>query len=166
MPGTTVEVIVTPVGSPVALSLTAPVKPPVRMIVMVVEPHPPRGTVTFVGFADSEKLGAFTVSAMLTVRVSPPPVPLTMSVAAPVVAVLEAVRVTTVLFAVVDVGLKLAVTPAGNPATVKATLLVNPPVRVMVMVSVPLAPRFIARLVGFAESEKSGAFTVRFIVVV
>jgi hypothetical protein len=166
LPGTTVEVIVTPVGSPVALRVTAPVNPPLRVIVIVVEPHPPRGTVTFVGFAESEKLGAFTVSAIVAVRVIPPPVPVTMSVARPAVAVVEAARVSTVLFAVVDVGLKVPVTPAGNPATVNAMLFVNPPVRVMVIVSVPLAPRLIARLVGFAESEKSGALTVRLIVAV
>ena len=166
LPGTTVDVIVTPVGSPVALNVTAPVKPPLRVIVRVVEPHPPRGTVTFVGFTESEKLGAFTVSAMLAVRVSPPPVPLTTRAAGPVVAVLEAVRVSAVVFAVVDVGLKLAVTPAGKPATVNATLPVNPPVRAIVIVSVPLAPKLIARLVGLADSEKSGAFTVRLIVAV
>ena len=45
-------------------------------------------------------------------------------------------------------------------------LLVNPPVRAIVIVSVPLAPVLIARLAGLAESEKSGAFTVRLTVAV
>jgi hypothetical protein len=89
-------------------------------------------------------------------------------VAAPVVAVLAAVRV-SVLVPVVLVGLKLAVTPLGRPEADRLTDPVKPFLGVTVMVLVPLAPRLIVTLVGDADSEKSGvaaAFTVRVIVVV
>jgi hypothetical protein len=67
-------------------------------------------------------------------------VPVTVTVAAPVAAVLDAARVKTVLVPVVEVGLKAAVTPVGSPLAVNPTLLVNPPVRVRVTVLVTLAP--------------------------
>src|SRR5262249_57169122 len=99
---------------------------------------------------------AFTVRPMATVRVKPPPVPVTVTVAGPVVAVPDAVKVNVVLFPVVEAGEKLAVTPAGSPLALKATLPVNPPVRAMVSVLVTLAPRLTARLFGLADSEKPG----------
>ena len=66
-------------------------------------------------------------------------VPVTVTVAAPVVAVLDAARV-SVLVLVVQVGLNVAVTPVGNPVAANATLPVNPPDGVTVNVLVPLAP--------------------------
>jgi hypothetical protein len=50
--------------------------------------------------------------------------------------------------------LKLAVTPLGNPLALKATASVKPPVRVMVIALVAVAPR--VTFVGLAESAKSG----------
>jgi len=73
--------------------------------------------------------------------------------AAPVVAVLDAVKV-KVLVPVVDAGLKLAVTPAGSVPTLSATLPVNPPVGVTVTVLVPVPPWATVALA--ADSEKSG----------
>jgi hypothetical protein len=70
--------------------------------------------------------------------------------------VVEAVNVKTLLVPVADAGLKLAVTPAGNPLALRTTAVVKPPVRVMVIVLVPLAPRLTVRLAGLADSEKSG----------
>jgi hypothetical protein len=166
LPGTTADDAVTPVGNPVELMTIGAVNPPVRTTVIVVEPQAPRGTVTLVGFAEIVKLGAFTVRAIVAVRVSAPEVPLTVTVAGPAVAVLETVSVNVVLFPVVESGLSAAVTPAGNPVTLNATLPANPPVRRTVMVLVPLAPRLRVRLAGLAEREKSGAFTVRLIVAV
>jgi hypothetical protein len=75
------------------------------------------------------------------VAVVVPEVPVTVTVKAPVVAVLLAVSVSTLEVAE-DVGLNEAVTPLGSPDTVNATLPVNPPVSATVMVSVPLAPCF------------------------
>src|SRR5262245_900361 len=101
-------------------------------------------------------------------RVRPPPAPVRVTVAGPVVAVLDAAKVRALAFPVVEVGEKLAVTPVGNPLALNATLPVKPPVRVIVIELIPLAPRFIVKLDGFAESAKSGmgcGFTVRLIVV-
>src|SRR5262247_2950769 len=99
---------------------------------------------------------SFTVRLIEVVRVRPPPVPVTVIVAAPRVAVLDAASVNMLLVPVVDAGLKLAVTPLGNPLALNATLLAKPPVGVMVIVLVPLAPRLTVRLVGLADSVKSG----------
>ena len=101
---------------------------------------------------------------------SVPLVPVTVTVAAPSVAVLDAVRVRTLLVPVVVVvcGLKLAVTPLGKPVAENATAPANPLRRVMVIVLVPLLPRPTVKLVGFAARLKSGvlAATVRFTVAV
>jgi hypothetical protein len=74
------------------------------------------------------------------VRVRVPPTPVTVIVAGPVAAVPEAVRVNMLLAPPADAGLKAAVTPAGSPAALSATLDVNPPVRVMLIVLVALPP--------------------------
>jgi len=76
-----------------------------------------------------------------------PEVPVIVTVNAPVVAVLLAVRV-SMLEVVEAAGLKEAVTPLGSPVAVKATLPVNPPVSVTVTVSVPLAPCFTETVAG------------------
>src|SRR5262249_41803143 len=99
----------------------------------------------------------------VVVRVRLPPTPVTVTVAEPKAAVLEAVRGNVLFVPVVEAGVKLAVTPLGNPLALKATLLVKM-ARVIVVVLVPFAPRFTVRLAGFAESVKSGvvgAVTVR-----
>jgi hypothetical protein len=81
-----------------------------------------------------------TVRAMVVVLVSPPPVPVMVTVEEPVGVALGTVSVSTLLFPVAEAGLKPAVTPVGNPVALKATALVKPPVRVIVIVLVPLAP--------------------------
>ena len=82
--------------------------------------------------------------------------PVIVIVLVPVVAVLLAVKVRT-LVDVVGFVPKLAVTPAGKPEADNVTLPVNPPVGFTVMVLVPLPPWVTVTLVGEAESEKSGA---------
>src|SRR5262245_5782759 len=77
-----------------------------------------------------------TVSINVVVRVRPPPVPVMFTFTIPVVAVLEAASVRRLLAPVADAGLNVAVTPAGNPVALNATLLVNPPERVMLIVLV------------------------------
>jgi hypothetical protein len=62
---------------------------------------------------------------MVVVWLSVPLVPVTVTVADPVVAVVEAVKV-RVLVPVVEAGLKLAVTPAGKPLAARATVPVKP----------------------------------------
>jgi CDP-diglyceride synthetase len=95
--------------------------------------------------------GVFTVSAIVVVCVSAPLTPVIVTVAAPRVAVLDAVKV-SVLVPVVDAGLKAAVTPAGNPLALSATLPVNPPEGVMVIVLLAVAPWLTDTLAGLAAN--------------
>jgi hypothetical protein len=88
---------------------------------------------------------------MVVVLDKPPEVPLTVTMTVPVLAVALAVSVKTLVFAVLVV-LKDAVTPLGNPEADKATVPVNPPCGLTVIVLVPLAPCEIVRLLGEAES--------------
>lgn len=76
---------------------------------------------------------------MVVDAVRVPELPVIVTVAAPVVAVLLAVSVST-LEPVAGLVAKLAVTPLGKPDAERVTLPVNPPTSVTVMVSVPLLP--------------------------
>jgi hypothetical protein len=76
---------------------------------------------------------------MFAVCVSEPDVPVTVTVAAPMVAELLAVRV-RVLVPVVLAGLNNAVTPVGNPVAARLTLPVKPPVGFTVIVLGTLLP--------------------------
>jgi hypothetical protein len=158
---------VTPAGNPLVLSAAEPVNPPEGVTVRTLEPVPTCATETLAGLADKVKLGvwtAVTVKLMLAVCVSVPLTPVTVTVAAPRVAVLEAVKV-RVLALVVEAGLKLAVTPAGKPLAVSATAPANPLSRVIVTALVAVPPW--ATLALVADSEKSGVavpVTVRVIV--
>jgi hypothetical protein len=152
------KVAVTPVGSALVVKATAPVKPPVRVIVTVLVPLAPWLIDKLIGEAESEKSAGVigvTVNATVTVWLSEPLVPVTVTFVIPVVAVADAASVNTVLAPVVLVGLKVAVTPLGRVLVVKATAPAKPPVRVIVTVLVPLAPWLIDKLIGEAESEKS-----------
>ena len=79
---------------------------------------------------------------------------MTVTVAGPKVAVLEAASVKTVLAPVVEVGLNVAVTPLGKPLAVNATLPVKPPVRVMLIVLVPLVPRVMVKACRIASQRE------------
>jgi len=101
-----------------------------------------------------------TVRDTVAMLVKLPEVPVMVTVAAPVVAVLLAVSVRA-LELVVLVGLKDAVTPLGKPEAERLTLLLKPFCGATVIVLVPLAPCVIAILFGDAESVKfGGAATV------
>jgi hypothetical protein len=80
-----------------------------------------------------------TFNVKVVVAVVLPEVPVTVTVNAPVVAVVLAISVRT-LEVVEDVGLNEAVTPLGIPDAVNDTVPVNPLRSVTVMVSVPLLP--------------------------
>src|ERR1700723_3696088 len=104
------------------------------------------------------KLGVddeFTVSASLVVAVKLPEVPVIVTVADPVVAVLLAVSVST-LVPVVGFVPNAAVTPLGRPDAARVTLPVNPPTSVTVIVLLPLPPCVIVRLLGESERVKLG----------
>ena len=105
---------------------------------------------------------------------SEPEVPVIVTVAAPVVAVEEAVSVrveVTLPFAAGVTGLveNVAVTPVGRPVALNVVAELKPPVLVMVIVLVPLAPWVTVREAGEAAMVKFGvavALTVRASVVV
>lgn len=108
------------------------------------------------------------VREIVVVCVSEPDVPVTVMVLVPVVAVLLAVKVRT-LVDVVGLVPKLAVTPLGRAEFERVTDPVKPFDGVTVIVLLPLVPCLTVRLLGEAESEKFGvavAFTVSEMLVV
>ena len=147
---------VTPLGSPEAARVTLPVKPPTSVTVIVSVALLPCVIESELGEAASVKLGvvfALTLNAILVVAVCDPDVPVTVTVNAPVVAVLLAVRVSTLLLVVGFVPNE-AVTPLGSPDAARVTLPVKPPTSVTVIVSVALLPCVIESEVGDAASVK------------
>src|SRR5262249_37768297 len=105
-----------------------------------------------------------TVRPTVVVRFRPPPVPVTVIVAAPSVAVVDTDKVRTLLLPVAGFGLRSEERPAGNELALKVTPPGKQPVGVTAIGRVPLAPRLIVRLVWEADNEKSGvctSFTVR-----
>jgi hypothetical protein len=84
---------------------------------------------------------------------------LIVTVVVPVVAVLLAVNVRVELplpGAAIEIGLKLAVTPAGKPDAESETAELNPPLMVVEIVEVPELPCATDTLVGEALTVKSG----------
>jgi hypothetical protein len=103
------------------------------------------------------KLGAtVTVRAIVVDAVRLPEVPVMVTIATPVVAVLPAVSVTP-LVPVVGLVPKLAVTPLGKPLTVKVTLPVNPFAPVRVIESLALLPCVTDNVDAVGASVKLGA---------
>jgi hypothetical protein len=140
--GLVANTAVTPLGRPVAARVTEPVNPPKSVTVMVSVVLLPCGTDRVGAEGASVKLGGVlttTVSATVVDAVRVPEVPVMVIAAAPTVAALPAVRVTTLL-PVVGLVANAAVTPLGNPDAASATLPVNPPRSVTVTVSVALLP--------------------------
>jgi len=96
-----------------------------------------------------------TVRAIDVVRLNPPPVQVRVTVTGPPsVAVLEAASKSEMLFPVVEPGVKLAVTPLGNPLAVQETDEVKF-VLVILIVLVPFEPRFTVNVFGLAATLKS-----------
>ena len=87
------------------------------------------------------------------VLVRPPDIPVMVTEAVPVAAVLLAVSV-NVLVLVVLLGLNDAVTPLGRPDADKLTLPLKPFCGVTVMVLAPLAPCVMLKLLGDTERVK------------
>jgi hypothetical protein len=156
--GLVANAAVTPLGRPDALNVVAELNPPVLVMVIVLVPLAPCVTVTEAGDAATVKFGVaveFTVSASVVVAVKLPEVPVIVTVAEPVVAVLLAVSVST-LVPVVGFVPNAAVTPLGRPDAARVTLPVNPPKSVTVIVLVPLLPCVMVRLLGESDSVKLG----------
>lgn len=98
------------------------------------------------GEALTVKLGVAVetiVNATVVVCVTPPPVAVTVTLVVPAVAVLLAVNVSVELplpGAAIEAGLKLAVTPEGNPETDNDTAELKPPLTVVEIVVLPVLP--------------------------
>ncbi len=152
---------VTPLGRPVAARCTLPVNPFVGLTVIVLvplEPVPPGLSVRLLGASVSVKFGAaVTVTATVVVAVRLPEVPVMVTVVVPTLAEPLAVNVSVLVLAV-GFGLNPAVTPFGRPDAARLTLPVNPSTSVTVMVLVPPARvGVIVTLPGAAASVKLGA---------
>jgi hypothetical protein len=179
LPGAAMEVglkvAVTPAGNPEADNETAELKPPLTVVETVELPELPCVTDTLAGAALTAKSGVaaeLTVRAIVVVCVTAPPVAVIVILAVPVVAVLLAEKVTVELplpGAAMEVGLKLAVTPAGNPEADNETAELKPPLTVVDTVELPELPCVTDTLAGETLTAKSGVaaeLTVRAIVVV
>jgi hypothetical protein len=91
----------------------------------------------------------------VVVCVGLPDVPVMVMVAPSDGAVAFAVKVNTLLVEV-EVGLKLAVTPVGNPDAFRLTLPLKPSTGFTVIVLVTLAPRSTLTVLGAADNVKPG----------
>jgi hypothetical protein len=133
------------------------VEPPTSVTVIVSVPLLPCVTDKLAGEAESVKpVFGFTVNPMVVDELREPEVPVTVTLKAPTVAVLPAVRVKTLLL-VVGLVPKAAVTPLGNPEAASVTLPVNPPTSVTVIVSVALLPWVTNKVEADGESVKLAA---------
>jgi hypothetical protein len=167
LPGAPIKVglklAVTPAGRTEADREIAELNPPVTVVEIVLLPEPPCVTDKLVGAALRVKLGfaaAFTVRVTVVVCVTPPPLAEIVTWEVPVAAALlaEKVRVELPLpGAPIEVGLKLAVTPAGRPEADREIAELNPPVTVVEIVPLPELPWDTDRLVGEALKLKLGA---------
>jgi hypothetical protein len=124
---------------------------PLSVTVPVEDCAPPT---TLVGFSVSEETvgrgGGVTERVIVVVLIKLPDVPVTLTVAVPVVAALLAASV-SVLTVVAGFGLNDAVTPLGRPSTDKLTLPPKPFCGVTVITPVPLVPCVMLRLPGDAD---------------
>jgi hypothetical protein len=137
------KLTVTPVGWPVADKVMAELKPPVAALLIVEPPELPCATETEAGAALMVKLGVVPVTVRETVVVSVvlPEVPVTEMPYVPVTAdEATAIVMVEVPAPVIEVGLKLTVTPVGWPVADKVTVESKPPVTVLLMVELPELP--------------------------
>ena len=98
----------------------------------------------------------FTVSETVVVLVNWPAVPVMVTLAVPKGAVLLAVNVNVLVFAVL-IGLNDAVMPPGSPEADKLTLPLKPFRGTTVIVLPPLPPWLMVMLLGNVERKKPGA---------
>ena len=169
-PGAAIEVglnvMVSPLPWPDADKLIAESKLPEATVVMVDDPELPRVMESEVGEAETVKAAGdedVTVSEIVAVWVTPPPVPVTVIVYVP-----NAVVDGTVIVAVdvpepgaaIEAGLNPTVTPLGWPLAVNATAESNPSSAEVVMVELPALPWTTEREVGEAESVNVGVWLV------
>jgi len=119
------KVVVTPLGSPLAVSATAPEKPLAGVSVTMEFAELPGIKESRVGAAVRAKVGVLMVSWKLVEAVVAPEVPVIVTFAGPWAALLLAVSV-MMLLVVVGLGEMVAVTPLGRPEAASVTAPVNP----------------------------------------
>src|SRR6266404_3247515 len=122
------KVAVTRAGNPLTLRLTVPVNPLTAPIVTVYLPVAPRATVRLAGETEIVKSGLGPCTTRVTVVEwdNVPLVPVMVKGNVPAGVVVLVVTLSVELPEVNEVGLKVAVAPAGNPVTLKLTVPVNP----------------------------------------
>lgn len=150
---------VTPLGIPDAVRVTGPVNPPTSVTSMVSVPPAFKSIVNEGAEGASVKLPGpeeLTVRARLVDAVSAPETPTMVTTDVPMVAVEDAVRVSTLL-PVVGLGANAAVTPAGRLDAANVTLPAKQFTSVGVIVSVAVLPTARARVVAEGEIVKPGA---------
>ena len=118
-------------------------------------PATPTAPISLSNQPGEKSLAAKTVSESVVEFANVPHVPVTVTVAGPVVATLLAISV-NVLEPGVGFGLNKAVTPLGKPETDKVTLLLKPFCGATAIAVMPLPPCGIPKLLGDAESVKFG----------
>jgi len=132
--GFAVVVAETPLGNALTLNSTDPLNPPTLVMVRVVDVLPLSSIVNDEGDRDMVKFFVaeeFTVSEMVVLSVSDPEVPVMVMVAAPVVAVDDAVSVSVEVALPPDAGVtglveNEAVTPLGKPDALSVVAESNP----------------------------------------
>jgi hypothetical protein len=143
---------VIPLGKPEADKLTLPLKPFCGVTVIVLVPLAASKTLRLLGDADNVKVPTlFTVSETVVVLVKRPAVPVMVTLLVPTAAVLLAVNVNVLVFAVLA-GLNDAVIPLGSPEADKLTLPLKPFRGTTVIVLVALLPCVTLTPAGNAES--------------
>lgn len=148
---------VTPEGNPEAAKVTLPLNPFCAPIAIELVPELPWAMLKVAGVAVSVNDGGpVIVNASLAVLVKLPDVPVIVMVAAPTAAELAAISV-KVLVVVALTGLNDAVTPVGNPDTVRFTASAKPCCAPTVMVLVPLAPGAIESVAADEDKPNAGA---------
>ena len=131
------KLAVTPEGSPEADNETLELNPPSAEVETVTLAELPWVTVMLEGARLNVKSGGcavVTVTAIVVVWVTPPPVAVTVTLNVPAAATLLAEIVTVELplpGAAMEPGLKLAVTPDGKPEADRDTAELKPPVMVV-----------------------------------
>src|SRR5437764_3132779 len=127
--GSLLELLITPAVTVHGAGLLDPFSNPGLPSSCVVVPPPPPPAVI--------------LSATVAVCVTPPQLAVTVALKLPVVAVLAAVKARVELplpGAAIEVGLKLAATPAGSPETERETAELNPPAMALEIVVLPELP--------------------------
>jgi len=149
------NVAVTPAGNPEAARVTAPLKGLMSVTEIVSVPLEPCAIDKVAGEDASVKppVKEVTVRLIVVVALNVPEVPVIVIFDVPAVAVLLAVSVNTLLLLAGFVPNE-AVTPLGNPEAARVTLPLNGLTSVIVIVSVPLAPCAIERVLAEGVSVK------------